>query len=326
MSLTNCVPWAAAWSRKPLSLVGIVEPMDAMPPAMPWTIVEPRLSHWNAMKASHAACAICGMLAMKVGMAWIRPRPTMTSICSPTPRSVSQAALMPFARSLTICGPFSMSVGRLSMRPCTTPSSISPPIDTTSGNEVLNPEANCAMASRPALTRSGMLPARPLETPDTISRPLSRNAAGSVKASLARSMALPMVESICDESTPGSLMPTPERAVEAMPHAVASASERTGASTSPSPCRTVGKAWMIPCPICATRGATLVATAPTDSRSWVVIWVKSTSSRPRAVRKFSHEALAMPMEPEMVVAASSEVVPVMPMFSCTVWMASTTSA
>ena len=70
----------------------------------------------------------------------------------------------------------------------------------------------------------------------------------------------------------------------------------------------------------------MVATAPMDVRSCSVSCEKSTSSRPKPVMKFSHAALAMPMEPEMVVAASFAVVPVMPMFSCTVWMASTTSA
>ena len=130
----------------------------------------------------------------------------------------------------------------------------------------------------------------------------------------------------CDESTSGRGMPRPESARAAMFHAVASAVDSTGARTGASPCRTVGNASMMPWPICATRGATLVATAPMDSSSCVVSCEKSTSSLPRPVTKFSHAALAMPMEPEMVVAASSAVVPVTPMLSCTVWMASTTSA
>lgn len=83
---------------------------------------------------------------------------------------------------------------------------------------------------------------------------------------------------------------------------------------------------MIPWPICATRGATLVATAPMDSSSWFVTVEKSTSSRPSEVRKFSHDALAMPMEPLMVDAASFAVVPAMPCACCTRAMASTTSA
>ena len=104
-------------------------------------------------------------------------------------------------------------------------------------------------------------------------------------------------------------MPMPASAFTAMPQAVDSASDTTGASTAPSPDSTAGNALMMPWPIWATRGATFVATAPMDSSSCVVICEKSTSSRPRAVRKFSHAAFAMPMEPEMVVAASSTVVP-----------------
>ncbi len=325
-SLANCVPWATPSSMKPLSLAGMAEPMEAMPPAMPFTIVMPRLTHWKATKASHAACAIWGMFATNVGMALTRPWPMARMIFRPTPSSVVTAPLMPLAKSDTICGAFSMKVGRPPMSPCTTPSTSSPPISASSGSPVLNPAANCPSASRPELRSCGTDSLRPPATLDTISRPRSRKADGSVRASLAMSMASPMDESICDESTPGRLMPTPASAVCAMPHAVASACDTTGASTSPSPAMTAGKAWMMPWPIWATRGATFVATEPTDSSSCVVIWVKSTSSRPRAVRKFSHEAFAMPMEPEMVVAASWAVVPVTPMFSCTVWMASTMSA
>ena len=109
-------------------------------------------------------------------------------------------------------------------------------------------------------------------------------------------------------------------------HAVESASETMGASTEPKPERTDGKAWMRLLPIIATRGATFLATAPMDSSSWFVRWLKSTSSRPRPVRKFVQAAFAMPMEPEMVVDASLAVVPVIPISSCTVWMASTMSA
>ena len=99
-----------------------------------------------------------------------------------------------------------------------------------------------------------------------------------------------------------------------------------GVSTDAMPENAAGSALMMPCPICATRGAMFLATAPTDVSSCSVSCEKSTSSRPRPVRKFSHDALAMPMEPEMVVAASLEVVPVMPISDCTVWIASTTSA
>ena len=98
-------------------------------------------------------------------------------------------------------------------------------------------------------------------------------------------------------------------------HAVARASDTTGASTEPRPDSTAGNACTMLLPIIATRGATFLATVPMDSRSRVVSWLKSTSSRPRPVRKFVHAALAMPMEPDMVVDASFAVVPVMPISS-----------
>ena len=108
--------------------------------------------------------------------------------------------------------------------------------------------------------------------------------------------------------------------------AAARASDTMGARMLASPERAAGKAAMMFAPIVATRGATLVATAPIDSRSCVVTFEKSTSSRPRAVRKFPHAAFAMPTEPEMVEAASLAVVPAMPCACCTRAMASTTSA
>ena len=131
---------------------------------------------------------------------------------------------------------------------------------------------------------------------------------------------------IWEASTVGSCMPSSAKAPTAMFQAVASASESTGPRTGPRPDSTTGNASTIPLPICATLGATFVATAPIDSSSCCVSCEKSTSSRPSPVMKFSHAAFAMPMEPLIVVAASLAVVPVMPMFSCTVWMASTTSA
>ena len=95
-------------------------------------------------------------------------------------------------------------------------------------------------------------------------------------------------------------------------HAAASASNTMGARTVLKPLSTEGNASIMFLPMIATRGATLVATVPMASKSCVVSAEKSTSSRPRPVRKLSHAALAMLIEPWMVVAASKEVVPVMP--------------
>ncbi len=127
-----------------------------------------------------------------------------------------------------------------------------------------------------------------------------------------RSMTPSMADITWEESTCGSGMPIPATAPAATFHAAASASETRGARTPPRPARTFGKASMMPLPICATRGATFLATAPMDVRRSSVSLEKSASSRARPVTKFCHAALAMPIEPEIVEAASLAVVPAMP--------------
>lgn len=70
--------------------------------------------------------------------------------------------------------------------------------------------------------------------------------------------------------------------------------------------------------------SSIVSAEPRRSES--VEEIISVSPEPSAVSQLSHAARIMAVEPWTVVAASSDVVPVMPMFSCTTWMASTMSA
>ena len=86
-----------------------------------------------------------------------------------------------------------------------------------------------------------------------------------------------------------------------------------------------GSAAVMPVMICAMRGPTFWMTVPIESTSWVVNPLMSALSLPSSASQFCHAAFIMPTEPSMVVAASLAVVPLMPICSCMMWMACTTS-
>lgn len=78
--------------------------------------------------------------------------------------------------------------------------------------------------------------------------------------------------------------------------------------------------------ICPMRGMMLPAAITALSTSWSVSAPTSAPSSARPASQFCQDARMLATEPEMVVAASCAVVPVMPISVCTIWMASVMSA
>ena len=134
--------------------------------------------------------------------------------------------------------------------------------------------------------------------------------------------ALVSPEKMSDPVSSGRSRPSVEETVFHMP---ARASDSAGATASNAPESASGRFLASDCAILCTTGPTFLATLSTDSMSWSVSAPMSASSRPSPVSQFDHAAFMVFTEPSMVVAASRAVVPVMPMFSCTAWMAVMTS-
>ena len=86
-----------------------------------------------------------------------------------------------------------------------------------------------------------------------------------------------------------------------------------------------GRAVNRPLPIWRMRGATFLTTVVKLVTSWPLRADMSTSLRPRPVSQFCQADFMLATEPSMVVEASLAVVPVMPRFCWTRWMAWTTS-
>ena len=93
-----------------------------------------------------------------------------------------------------------------------------------------------------------------------------------------------------------------------------------------TPERTLGSAKAVALITSTMTGRTFSMTVPAASISCCVMERRSASGLASAVSQFFQAAFIMFTLPSMVVAASFAVVPVMPIFSCMMWMASVTSA
>ena len=89
-----------------------------MPFARPFVTLPPSDTQLNAVTTATIACIICGMLAIREGIACIMPDTRVTIIFNPVAINFGALSLIILAILVTICGIYVINVGRLLAMPC----------------------------------------------------------------------------------------------------------------------------------------------------------------------------------------------------------------
>ena len=190
----------------------------------------------------------------------------------------------------TAATPFVMSCGSADATPDTMPVSICTPLSPTCGSTEVTPEIKLPIASRPVCSIAGSEVFAKAATRGRISRAAAAALVGS-------SVSMRCMAVVSFGST--------------------SVCSIFAAFTS-----TFGSA----AAICSTRGRMFLKTVPAASATSVKSCPKSAFSSASPAIRFEYAPFIMPMDPEIVLAASACVVPAMPICVCTSWIAETISA
>ena len=182
----------------------------------------------------------------------------------------------------------------------------------TDGRFCATPMAKLETACRASGTIDGSWAAMPSMKP-TMAEPAAPSMSG-------------MFSTMPDARPPSIAAPPSMNAGRLDSHHAVKPSSTAGRPSSTQPVARSVNVWKNVSAICATRGTTLPAAVMMESTSWSVMADMFALSLPSAATQLRNAALAELTDPSMVVAASSAVVPVMPISSWTRWIASTMSA